>query len=198
MSGRTNEAIETPLVRRAGGRFELRATRPGLVRDLAPVGSVVAGGETLGALEVLGAVARIVVPSGVRGAIVEVVGGGARAKTPVAHGTPIVVLDPELAPGAAASAAAAEAESATTGLVFRTPLGGRYYARPSPGADPFVKVGQEVRAGSTIALVEVMKTFHRLRYGGEGLPEVARVARILPAEGEDVARGAPILEVEPA
>jgi hypothetical protein len=42
-----------------------------------------------------------------------------------------------------------------------------------------------------------MKTFNRITYGGGGHPERARVLRIVPAEGVDLAFGDPILELEP-
>lgn len=204
-SGRVHVGIETPTVRREGGRIVLAATRPGVVRGLPALGTVVGPGETLGELEVLGTVLRIVVPSGAHGVVVgvgmgpggeAVSAGGMRAKWPVAHGTELARLDPELGGARAGVAVLTDAEAASTGLVFSTPLGGRYYARPSPGAEPFVRVGDEIRIGATVALVEVMKTFHRLRYGGEGLPETARVTRIVPKEGDDLARGAPLLELE--
>ncbi len=197
MSGRVHVGIETPAVRREGGHIVLAATRPGLARDLPALGTVVQSGEVLGALEVLGTVLRVEVPSGVHGVVVERCGGAARAKQPVAHGTPLVVLDPQVGGVRGVATAAAETESASSALVFKTPLGGRYYARPSPGAETFVKAGDEIETGATIALVEVMKTFHRLRYGGEGLPGRARIVRVVPKEGDDVARGAVILEIEP-
>lgn len=198
MSGRVHLGIETPTVRREAGRIVLSATRPGLARGLPAPGTIVQGGETLGELEVLGTVLRIEVPSGVHGVVVELEATVARAKTPVAHGSVLLVLDPEVGGARSATAAAVDDESAAGGLSFKTPLGGRYYARPSPGAEAFVKVGDEIETGATIALVEVMKTFHRLRYGGEGLPARARIVRIVPKEGDDVARGAPILEVSSA
>jgi len=80
--------------------------------------------------------------------------------------------------------------------VWKTPLGGRYYGRPSPGAEAFVKVGDELEVGRTVALIEVMKTFNRASYGGAGLPERARVTRLLVAEGDDVNAGDPILGLE--
>ncbi len=45
------------------------------------------------------------------------------------------------------------------GEVITAPMLGRYYAQSEPGAEPFVKVGDEVNAESTVALIEVMKLF---------------------------------------
>jgi acetyl-CoA carboxylase biotin carboxyl carrier protein len=76
-------------------------------------------------------------------------------------------------------------------------LSGRYYARPSPDKPMFVQPGSEVGPGQTVALLEVMKTFNRLTYGGAGLPERARVKALLVRDEDDVDAGTPILELEP-
>ncbi|MBW1762694.1 MAG: hypothetical protein JRJ64_14580, partial [Deltaproteobacteria bacterium] len=47
--------------------------------------------------------------------------------------------------------------------------------------------------GQTVGLLEVMKTFNRLVYQGDTLPEQATVERIVPNEGDDVVRGDVIL-----
>lgn len=78
------------------------------------------------------------------------------------------------------------------GLAFRTPLGGRYYARPAPDAEPFVTEGAELSGGETVALIEVMKTFNRVQYTGEP----ARVVRVAPTDGDDVENGDVLLELE--
>jgi acetyl-CoA carboxylase biotin carboxyl carrier protein len=114
----------------------------------------------------------------------------------VGFGDTLVALDTDLvAEEAAASAAAAEL---TSGTLFRSPTSGRYYARPSPEAEPFVSVGDLVTRGQTVALLEVMKTFNRVQYGDPSLPERAKVLRIVPKDEDDLAAGDPILELEPA
>jgi acetyl-CoA carboxylase biotin carboxyl carrier protein len=45
-------------------------------------------------------------------------------------------------------------------------------------------------------LLEVMKTFNRLTYGGDGLPSEAKIASIGPADGDDLNAGDIILELE--
>ena len=49
------------------------------------------------------------------------------------------------------------------------PMIGRFYAKPEPGAAPFVSVGTEVNPDSTVALVEVMKVFTAVRAGVQGV-----------------------------
>ena len=47
-----------------------------------------------------------------------------------------------------------------------------------------------------MALIEVMKTFNRVTYGGDDVPERARVKRIVPADGDDVEAGDVLIELE--
>jgi biotin carboxyl carrier protein len=82
-------------------------------------------------------------------------------------------------------------------LSFAAPMSGRFYRRPSPAEPPFVAEGDVVERGRTIGLLEVMKTFNRLVYQGEAMPERAVVERIVPDDGDDVARGDVILVLGP-
>jgi acetyl-CoA carboxylase biotin carboxyl carrier protein len=50
-----------------------------------------------------------------------------------------------------------------------------------------------VTHGQTVGLLEVMKTFNRLVYQGDGLPTEATIERVVPEDGDDVVRGDPIL-----
>jgi len=69
----------------------------------------------------------------------------------------------------AQTAAAEVVELDEEGLVtLRAPMEGTFYARPSPGAEPFVHEGGAVSAGQTVGLVEVMKTFTPIRAAGAG------------------------------
>lgn len=179
------------------GRFELLAPRPGLFRAAPPEGALLSAGMVLGELEVLGARYRLIVPAGVHGAVVAGLEGRRTARRPVEHGQRLVALDPTVVAGAAASASEQRA-GAGGGLAFRAPMSGRYYAKPGPDAEPFVKVGDVVETGRTIALLEVMKTFNRVQYGGASVPERAKVVAIVPKDGDDVNAGDPLLELEPA
>ena len=61
------------------------------------------------------------------------------------------------------------------------------------------EAGSELRAGSVVGLIEVMKTFTHLAYApAASLPANARVARVLVGDGDEVTEGDPLLEVEPA
>ena len=98
-----------------------------------------------------------------------------------------------------AVAADAGADAAEQGaLSFDAPMSGRFYGRPSPGEPPFVAQGDTVTRGQTVGLLEVMKTFNRVVYGGDGLPERARVIAVVPEDESDLDAGDIILQLEPA
>ncbi len=181
--------------RPAGEHVELTSPSPGLFRSGVRPGDLVRPGGVLGRLEVLGQLADVIVPEGVRGAVVAVCGEGL-ARPPVDHGAVLVTIDPRAlaaAPAAtAATAAAAAGGAAEAGRVFRAPTSGRFYGRPAPDKPPFVAAGDQLSPGATICLLEVMKTFHRVTYGGEP----ARVRAVLVADGADVNAGDALLALE--
>lgn len=175
---------------------ELRAPRPGSFVPWIAAGELVAPGAAIGELVVLGRGAALVVPRGAGDA-----SGIALqlppATHPVGYGDLLVALDPSLqrAPGASPGGGAAAAVS-VDGLVFSAPTSGRFYGRPGPDKPAFVAEGTVLTAGTTVCLLEVMKTFHRVTYGGPGLPDTARVRRVLVADGADVNAGEPLLALE--
>lgn len=180
----------------AGGMVTLLAPEVGLWREGPPVGRVLRPGDPLGRIERLGRLFPVVVPAGVAGMVTER-HGTESARPAVGFKSPLLVVDPSAA-GAGADLAPEDAASEETGMVLRAPMGGRFYLRAGPGKPPFVSVGDVIEEGRTVALLEVMKTFNRVPYGGGGLPSPARVKAILRKDDEDVASGDPILEVEDA
>ncbi len=186
--------------------IELRAPTPGIFVPWLAEGEVVVAGAPIGELYVLGRAIAVLAPrsaatpaaaSGAAGRVVRLATTASRA---VGYGDVLVTLDPSLQVGAAApgelGAPGAAAVPAVAGLVFRAPTSGRFYGRSAPDKPPFVMQGAELAHGATICLLEVMKTFHRVTYGGVGLPETARVARVLVADGDDVNAGDPLLALE--
>lgn len=75
------------------------------------------------------------------------------------------------------------APSASTpdGHTIRSPMVGTFYATPSPDAPPFVKVGQSVKAGETLGVIEAMKMFNPIEAEVSGT-----VAAILVESGQPV------------
>ncbi len=188
---------------REDGKLELRSPAVGLWREQPSNGSLLQPNARIGQLEVLGQLRPMYAPAAARGLVVETGGDQAAARRPVHFQQMLVLLDPAASSetDSATSAAATignDSATTTTGLVFRASTSGRFYERPGPDKEPFVKVGDVVEQGHAVAILEVMKTFNRLFYGGNDLPARARVLRIVPADGADLNAGDPILELEAA
>ncbi|HET7561743.1 MAG TPA: acetyl-CoA carboxylase biotin carboxyl carrier protein [Rhodanobacteraceae bacterium] len=67
------------------------------------------------------------------------------------------------APAATAATAAAPADSdLPAGTVVRSPMVGTFYAAASPGAEAFVKVGQQIKVGDPLGVIEAMKMFNQI------------------------------------
>ena len=185
-----------------GDDGSLALTSPGVgVWRLGPaVGAALlsTGGDEVscGVLSVLGVDHRLVLPAGVAGRVRARLFAHEREPN-VDFGARLLTLSPREGAGADASAAQAGI-SATTGLVFRAPMSGRFYLRPGPDKPAFAEVGATLTRGQTVCLLEVMKTFNRLALSGDDLPERVRVVQVVPADGEDVTRGDVLLRLDPA
>ena len=96
---------------------------------------------------------------------------------------------------AAAPAAAAAAPVAVEGDVpanaVTSPMVGTVYLGSEPGAPSFVKVGDRVREGQTLLIIEAMKVMNPIR-----APRAGTVSRILVANGAPVEYGEPLLVIE--
>ena len=95
-----------------------------------------------------------------------------------------------VAPEAPPPAAAAADDAAHPGAVI-SPLVGVVYVAPEPEGPPFVAVGDEIREGDTLFIVEAMKTMNPVR-----APRAGRVARILAENGARVEYGEVLLILE--
>ena len=68
---------------------------------------------------------------------------------------------------------------------------GTAYVAPSPGATPFVKVGDMVTEGQTLLIIEAMKTMNQIPS-----PRAGRVTQIIISDGQPVEFGEPLMVVE--
>ena len=75
-----------------------------------------------------------------------------------------------------------KADAAAHPGAVKSPMVGTAYVRPSPDADPFVKVGDKVKEGDTIVLVEAMKTFNPITAPKSGKIEELLVSDAQPVE----------------
>jgi acetyl-CoA carboxylase biotin carboxyl carrier protein len=93
-----------------------------------------------------------------------------------------------IAPGAPA-AAPASPEAAPENAIT-APMVGTVYVSPEPGATPFVRVGDQVKDGQTLLIIEAMKVMNQIRS-----PRAGTVTQIFVRDGAPVEYGEPLLVV---
>jgi acetyl-CoA carboxylase biotin carboxyl carrier protein len=120
---------------------------------------------------------------------VKIVKGGAVAM--LAAAPPLVAPAPTQVPvgaaGTPATAPAAEPAAGQEGHVVKAPMVGTFYRSPSPDAKPFVEVGQAVKEGDTICIIEAMKLMNEIEADASGT-----VKAILVENGQPVEYGQPL------
>ncbi len=94
-------------------------------------------------------------------------------------------------PAPAAAPVAAEVNHAAHPGAVPSPMVGTAYRSPEPGAKAFVEVGQTVREGQTVLIVEAMKTMNQIP-----APRAGTVKAILVTDGQPVEYGEPLLVIE--
>ncbi|MFN3617538.1 MAG: acetyl-CoA carboxylase biotin carboxyl carrier protein [Aquabacterium sp.] len=116
---------------------------------------------------------------------------------------PVVYAQPMPAPAAtvAAPAAAAPASGAAapgpveapaeTGHVVKSPMVGTFYRASSPGAKAFAEVGDAVKAGQPVCIIEAMKIMNEIESDVDGT-----ITKILVENGQPVEYGQPLFIVE--
>jgi acetyl-CoA carboxylase biotin carboxyl carrier protein len=82
---------------------------------------------------------------------------------------------------------AAEPEPGQDGHVLKAPMVGTFYRTPSPDAKPFVEVGQTIKEGQTICIIEAMKLMNEIEADASGV-----VKAILVENGQPVEYGQPL------
>ena len=97
----------------------------------------------------------------------------------------------EVAEAAAATAATAAAEAAAAGHQVKSPMVGTFYRSSSPGAAPFVKVGDTVKEGDTLCIIEAMKILNEIESDKAGT-----VAQVLCENGQAVEYGQALYIIE--
>lgn len=73
----------------------------------------------------------------------------------------------------------------------RAQMPGTFYRRSDPESDPYVEEGDQVSAGDTVGLIEVMKSFHEVKAEEEGT-----IAKFLVENEEAVDAGQDLIEME--
>ncbi len=103
------------------------------------------------------------------------------------------VAHPPSAPPTAPASSAPEGRSAEDLHLVKSPIVGTYYGSPSPGAEPFVKIGGYVETGQTLCIVEAMKLMNEIESDMSG-----EVLRIFVENGQPVEYGQPLFGIRPS
>ena len=112
----------------------------------------------------------------------------APAQAPIAAPAPAQPATPQ------AVAPAPAAEAAPSNLVeIKSPMIGTFYLTSSPDADPFVAVGDTVKAGETVCIIEAMKLFNEIESEISG-----KIVKILVSNSTPVEYDQPLFLVDPA
>jgi len=77
------------------------------------------------------------------------------------------------------------------GHVVNSPMVGTFYVAPSPGARPFVELGQQISVGDTLCVIEAMKILNQIEADADGV-----VAAVLVENGQPVEFGQPLLVLD--
>jgi acetyl-CoA carboxylase biotin carboxyl carrier protein len=98
---------------------------------------------------------------------------------------------PAATPAAPAAPTAAPAPAPRDENLVTAPMVGTFYASPAPGAKSFVEVGQEVRVGQVLCIIEAMKMMNQIESERAG-----KVVAVLAKNGEPVEFGQPLFAIE--
>ena len=116
---------------------------------------------------------------------------------PVAYANQMVASAPApvaaapVAAAAPAPAAAPVVEAAPVGHQVKSPMVGTFYRSSSPGAKAFAEIGQQVKEGDTICIIEAMKILNEIEADKSGT-----ITQILAENGQAVEYGAPLFVSE--
>ena len=107
----------------------------------------------------------------------------------------VVTADPQMMAAVPAASAVAEApdteeEKAQEGKIVASPLVGTFYAAPSEDAAPYVQVGDAVKKGQVLAIVEAMKLMNEIESEYDGIVE-----EILVENAQGVEYGQPLFRI---
>lgn len=115
-------------------------------------------------------------------------GGSAAQPAAPVYSAPAPVAPAAPAPSAAVSEM--ESKPEIRGHAVKSPMVGTYYSAPSPGAEPFVRVGQQVKVGDVICIVEAMKMMNQIEADKAGT-----IGAILLEDGQPVEFDQPLVTI---
>jgi acetyl-CoA carboxylase biotin carboxyl carrier protein len=193
-----DDKIAARVEEQQGGGFLIRSPAVGMVDEVPGMGIYLNAMKCFVGLKVLGRRHCVLLPRGVQGRVVELMVEGRNVA--VEYDQPLLRLKvgAESAEDARPQGGPGQAAQADRDLIaVRAPTDGIFYRRPTPDSPNYVEEGQAVARGSVLGLVEVMKSFNQIVYGGPGLPERGAVARVLVEDAAEVRFGQPLFTIKP-
>ncbi|ABF42289.1 biotin carboxyl carrier protein [Candidatus Koribacter versatilis Ellin345] len=129
-----------------------------------------------------------------RGAETHVVAAPVMQAAPIITSAPVAAPAPSAssaskAPAPVAAPAAPPADDADLHYV-KSPIVGTYYESPSPGSPPFIKVGDRVKEGQVLCIVEAMKLMNEIEADASG-----EIVKMLVSNGAPVEYGMPLFAI---
>jgi acetyl-CoA carboxylase biotin carboxyl carrier protein len=121
---------------------------------------------------------------------VKIVKGGAGTPLAATHSVSTAAEIPTAPKASSGAAAATPAEPQQEGHVLKSPMVGTFYRSPSPDAKAFVELGQSVKEGQTICIIEAMKLMNEIEADASGV-----VKAILVENGQPVEYGQPLFVI---
>ena len=118
---------------------------------------------------------------------IRIVKGGAAPAAAPAYVPPPVVQAVAPAPAPAPQ----DEPPQERGFVVKAPMVGTFYRASSPGASPFIEVGQSVKEGDTLCIIEAMKILNEIESEKSGT-----VTKVLVENGQPVEYGQPLFVIE--
>ncbi len=122
---------------------------------------------------------------------VRIVKGGVAAALPMTSASAMALQAALAAPAAGAPAAAEAAPAVAEGKVIKSPMVGTFYRSANPGSKAFVELGDTVKTGLPVCIIEAMKIMNEIEADCDG-----KVLRILCENGQAVEFGQPLFIVE--
>ena len=110
---------------------------------------------------------------------------------PVAHAVALPAAAPVAPAAEAAAPASAEVPAAPAGHPVKSPMVGTFYRSASPGGTPFVEVGQTVKEGDPLCIIEAMKLLNEIDADRSGV-----IKAILVDNGDPIEFGEPLFIIE--
>jgi len=182
-------------------RIQVNAPSVGEIKDMPPVGNYLNPGEVIGTLVIMEREHPLVLPAGIDGQIEEIF--TKEDSRGVAYNQPLFrlrqgFLGNDLRFDHPAGQTARKGVSALKGTFSITaPSDGIFYRKPSPESPPYVEEGQQVAAGQVLGLIEVMKSFNQIHYGGPTFPDKSIVEKVKAEDGAEVCYGQELFSLRP-